>query len=124
MSSKTSATVIELIYQSGDEKYRQQVWYNVCGMPKHKSKINEIDMMAYAAGIAGNIAIIPQIIKAWQGPAPGLAISTWLLFLFVDLSWLIYAIRRKQRPLLFTEAMGLLFYVAVISGWMLHHQFA
>jgi uncharacterized protein with PQ loop repeat len=83
-------------------------------------KVTTVDVMAYIGGIAGNLAILPQVVKVWQGPAPGLAVSTWILFLFVDISWLIYAVRRKQLPLLVTEVMGLFFYIAVISGWYFH----
>lgn len=83
-------------------------------------KINTIDAMAYIGGMAGNLAAIPQVIKAWQGPTPGVAISTWILFIAVNITWLFYAINRKQKPLLVTQIVGILFNSAVVVGWIIN----
>lgn len=76
-----------------------------------------VDAMAYIVGVGGNIAVIPQIIKAWQSNAPGLAVSTWLLFVAIGLIWLVYAIQHKQRPLIVAQTVGISCNLAVVLGW-------
>jgi len=56
-----------------------------------KQKRKTVDTMAYIIGIGGNVAVIPQIIKAWSSDAPGLAVSTWIMFICFGLVWLAYA---------------------------------
>jgi uncharacterized protein with PQ loop repeat len=87
----------------------------------HKRTKHIVDTMAYTVGVAGNAAIIPQIIRAWQGKAPGLAILTWLLFVGVGLIWLAYAIMHKQKPLILAQAVCLTADIAVVAGWMFNN---
>ncbi len=86
------------------------------------SNLNKIDAMAYVGGLAGNLATIPQIIKAWQGPTTGLAILTWVLFIAVNISWLVYAMYRKQTPLLVTQIVGIVCNTAVVVGWLVNSR--
>lgn len=79
-----------------------------------------IDTAAYVVGFVGNIAVVPQIIKAWSGPAPGLAILTWFLFICFGVVWLIYAIVHKQKPLIFAQMLALSCNIAVVIGWLVH----
>lgn len=74
--------------------------------------------MAYIVGVGGNIAVIPQIIKAWQSDAPGLAITTWLLFSMIGFIWLAYAILHKSKPLIVAQAVGISCNLLVVSGWV------
>lgn len=77
--------------------------------------------MAYVVGGGGNIAVIPQIIKAWQSNAPGLAVLTWLLFVGIGLIWLVYAIQHRQKPLIVAQTIGILCNVAVVLGWVFNN---
>lgn len=81
-----------------------------------------IDGMAYFVGVFGNIAVIPQIIKAWQSDAPGLAILTWLLFIMIGLIWLAYAIIHKQKPLIVAQIVSISCNLAVVAGWMFNNM--
>ena len=87
-----------------------------------KSK-KTVDKMAYVVGVGGNVAVIPQIIKAWQSDAPGLAITTWLLFVGIGLIWLVYAIQHKQKPLIAAQLAGITCNVAVVAGWAVNNVF-
>src|SRR4051812_38522135 len=80
-----------------------------------------VDSMAYFVAIAGNIAVIPQIIKAWQSNAPGLAVLTWLLFVAIGLIWLAYAIQNKQKPLIVAQIISIMCNVLVVLGWMFNN---
>jgi uncharacterized protein with PQ loop repeat len=89
---------------------------------KHKITIKEatktVDAMAYIVGVGGNIAVIPQIIKAWESEAPGLAVSTWLLFSLVGIIWLVYAILHKQKPLIVAQTVSIAVNMLVVGGWV------
>lgn len=87
-----------------------------------KREMVVIDDMAYIIGVVGNIAVIPQIIKAWSGPTPGLAILTWILFIFFGVIWLLYAIMHRQKPLIFAQIVGLSCNILVVIGWLLHNR--
>ena len=76
-----------------------------------------VDSMAYFVGVVGNIAVVPQIVKAWEGPAPGLAILTWILFTLVGFIWLFYAILHKSKPLIVAQAVGISCNFLVVAGW-------
>lgn len=80
-----------------------------------------VDGMAYIVGVGGNIAVVPQIIKAWESDAPGLAITTWILFTFIGFIWLAYAILHKQKPLIVAQAVGISANILVVSGWVLNN---
>jgi uncharacterized protein with PQ loop repeat len=88
---------------------------------KHKITKKEttkaVDVMAYIVGVVGNIAVIPQIIKAWESDAPGLAVTTWLLFSLIGIIWLVYAILHKQKPLIVAQSVGILVNLLVVAGW-------
>lgn len=86
-----------------------------------KKLTNTVDGLAYFVGIVGNGAVVPQILKAWGSQAPGLAISTWVLFTFISLIWLTYAILHKQRPLILAQTIGLTANILVVSGWMFNN---
>jgi uncharacterized protein with PQ loop repeat len=77
--------------------------------------------MAYVVGVGGNIAVIPQIIKAWESEAPGLAVSTWILFTLIGFIWLAYAILHKQKPLIVAQLVSILCNLLVVTGWAINN---
>lgn len=88
-----------------------------------KSKtIKTVDGAAYIVGIGGNIAVVPQIIKAWESDAPGLAITTWILFTLIGLVWLVYAIMHDQKPLIAAQVAGIICSLLVVSGWIFNNM--
>jgi len=90
---------------------------------KTTNKGKVIDFSAYFVGVVGNFAVVPQIIKAWRGPSPGLAVTTWLLFMAIGTVWLLYAVKHKQRPLIIAQVVGLGFNGLVVLGWLVNNLF-
>lgn len=86
-----------------------------------RKAIKIVDALAYVAGVGGNLAAIPQIIKAWSSDAPGLAVTTWMIFVCIGLVWLAYAILHRQRPLIIANCVGISCSTAVVLGWMLNN---
>lgn len=80
-----------------------------------------VDGMAYIVGVGGNIAVIPQIIKAWESNAPGLAVTTWILFTFIGFIWLAYAILHNQKPLIVAQSVSIAANILVVSGWVFNN---
>jgi len=79
--------------------------------------VKTVDIMAYVVGVGGNIAVVPQIIKAWESDAPGLAVLTWILFTGIGLVWLAYAILHHQKPLIVAQSVSITCNLAVVLGW-------
>jgi uncharacterized protein with PQ loop repeat len=88
---------------------------------KYKVFSTFIDKIIYVIAVVGNAAVIPQIIKAWSGPAPGLAVLTWLFFVFISLIWLAYAILHQQKPLILAQIIALSCNAAVVGGWLVNN---
>src|SRR5947207_4319373 len=88
---------------------------------RHKKTRRTVDSIAYFIAVAGNIAVLPQILKAWQSNAPGLAVLTWLLFLGIGFIWLVYAIQHRQKPLIVAEIVGMTCNAAVVLGWLVNN---
>src|SRR5687767_4433442 len=80
-----------------------------------------VDSIAYIVGVGGNIAVVPQIVKAWESDAPGLAITTWILFTLIGFIWLAYAVLHKQKPLIVAQAVGISCNILVVSGWIFNN---
>jgi uncharacterized protein with PQ loop repeat len=80
-----------------------------------------VDYMAYIVGVGGNLAVLPQIIKAWESDAPGMAVLTWLLFVGIGFIWLAYAILHKQKPLIVAQIVGISCNIAVVLGWVVNN---
>lgn len=85
-----------------------------------KNNVRVVDGLVYVVGIGGNLAVVPQIVKAWQGPAPGLAVTTWLMFTGIGLIWLLYAIMHRQKPLIVAQLVGISCNLAVVLGWLIN----
>ena len=95
--------------------------FSIQNLIASKKSQNTVDKMAYIVGVGGNIAVIPQIIKAWQSDAPGLAVSTWLLFMCIGFIWLVYAIQHKQKPLIVAQVVGITCNFTVVLGWIVNN---
>jgi uncharacterized protein with PQ loop repeat len=95
--------------------------YSIQKLLDHQRTRSTVDVMAYVVGIGGNLAVVPQIIKAWQSDAPGLAVMTWLLFVFIGFIWLVYAIQHKQKPLIVAQTVGISCNIAVVLGWVVNN---
>lgn len=87
-----------------------------------KEATKTVDLMAYVVGVGGNLAVVPQIVKAWESDAPGLAVTTWILFTAIGVLWLVYAILHKQKPLIAAQLAGITANLLVVSGWVYNNM--
>jgi uncharacterized protein with PQ loop repeat len=80
-----------------------------------------VTTLVYLVSVGGNIAVIPQILKAWQSNAPGLAVLTWLMFVCFGLVWLTYSIQIKEKPLIVAQIANMTCNMAVVLGWVFNN---
>lgn len=88
-----------------------------------KRSKDTVNVMAYVLGVGGNLAALPQIIRAWSGSAPGLSALTWILYACIGFVWLVYAIQRKQRALIVAQSACILADIAIVAGWAVNTHF-
>jgi len=89
--------------------------------PSRDKVTKVVDGMTYVVGVGGNIAVVPQIVKAWESDAPGLAVLTWFLFSLIGFIWLAYAILHHQKPLIVAQTVGISCNLLVVGGWIFNH---
>lgn len=85
-----------------------------------KRSKHTVDLMAYTIGVVGNAAAIPQILRAWGGPAPGLSVLTWIMYACIGFIWLVYAVQRKQGALIVAQITCITADLAVVAGWLVN----
>jgi uncharacterized protein with PQ loop repeat len=67
------------------------------------------------------LASIPQVYEIYtRKSAQNVAFFTWLLYVLSTLVWLLYGFRIKDRPLIITCSLGILFYALIIFGILLY----
>lgn len=80
-----------------------------------------LDIVVYAAGIAGPLATIPQVLEIYTThSAEGVSLVTWLMYALFDLPWVIYAIVHREPPLILCYALWFAFNCAVVVGVLLY----
>ncbi len=72
--------------------------------------MNSLDLLGMAAGCMSSITFLPQVIKTWRTRSA--SDISLLMFTFATISvimWLVYGIFLENIPIIFTNAMVLLF---------------
>lgn len=72
-----------------------------------------------AVGISAPLMTIPQAMKLWtEQDATGLAPATWIAYTVAAASWLVYGLRYKEKPIVFTHLflfpMNLLIVIGIV----------
>ncbi|MEK7146614.1 MAG: SemiSWEET family transporter, partial [Patescibacteria group bacterium] len=64
---------------------------------------------------------LPQIIKIFiEKNAESIAISSWLTMILFALAWMVYGTVHKQWPIVISNFLWIVSYVAVVGGYMLY----
>ncbi|MBU0598275.1 hypothetical protein KKF61_04790 [Patescibacteria group bacterium] len=80
-----------------------------------------LDKIIYAAGIAGPIITIPQILVIWQKQdAEGVSLISWGGYLFLSVIWLIYGIAHKEKPIIVMYIANIIAQILVVLGIILY----
>ena len=82
---------------------------------------NLMDKFIYVICIFGPVMTIPQILKIWvHKNAAGVSVISWSAYMIVAISWLMYGIVHKERPIIFSNCMWLFLEVFIVSGILVY----
>lgn len=71
--------------------------------PKHSSLIDRIVLFV---AIAEPLMTIPQVYQIWSSrSATGVSPLTWLGYLLAAITWLVYGIKTKDKPLIVSSLL-------------------
>jgi len=80
-----------------------------------------LDYLMYGVGIFAPLALLPQILQIYTTKSgAGLALPTWLLFVFVNLLWTAYGIVHKDKHIIYANALMALFNAIVVVGVLMY----
>lgn len=80
-------------------------------------KIAIFDRLAIAVGIFTSIFNLPQLVQVWFGNnIEGVSFASWLGFTLTSLFWLCYAILHRERILIITFGITLVFQILIVIG--------
>jgi uncharacterized protein with PQ loop repeat len=75
------------------------------------------NQLAYVVGVASSLFNIPQLITIWiDKDASGVSVLSWLGFSLASLFWLFYAIHHKEKALVITFSLTLVFQILIVIG--------
>lgn len=80
-----------------------------------------LDSFVYIVAVAEPLGNLPQIIKIYGSQqAAGVSVTSWSLYAFFAITWLLYGLRVKQAPMV---VAGILFFITdaiVIIGALIY----
>ena len=89
--------------------------------PSKRTLIRALDVVVYVVGILGPLATIPQVIKIYAAQdATGVSVLSWGIYALFDITWIVYAIVHKERPLIICYSLWFFFNVLVTVGALVY----
>ena len=94
----------------------------------HKKKINNsgkkykysiIDHLIYLVAFAGPVMTIPQVMDVWSTSAATVNEVTWTGYLAISIIWLLYGIKHKVKPIIFSNLLGLVTNGLIVVGLLI-----
>ena len=83
----------------------------------HRDWHKLIGKVAYMVALVGPLSSVPQIYEIWsERNAAGVSFVTWTLFLLTSLVWLLYAMSKRDRPLIISNALWIVGEVIIMVG--------
>jgi uncharacterized protein with PQ loop repeat len=84
----------------------------------HKKQPKEpFDFVVYFFTVATPLFEVPQAVAIYSAKsAENVSMATWVFFLFADVVWLIYAMRRKLVPLVIMYLIYLVIEASIVAG--------
>lgn len=80
-----------------------------------------ISKAAYVVALAGPLSSIPQAWEIWiERNALGVSFVTWTLFLLSSVIWLLYAILKRDRPLIISNSLWVVAEAIIMVGAALY----
>jgi|SRR3989344_972802 len=89
---------------------------------KNASKKYLIDHVMFIIALVAPIMTIPQLLEIWVNrKVAGVAVATWAAYTFVSFMWLWYGIVHKEKPVILTNLLLLVFDALIVLGVFIFH---
>lgn len=80
-----------------------------------------MDKIIYVVGILGPIMTLHQIYKIWwEQNAAGVSAISWVTYLIVAITWVIYGIMHKEKPIIVIYAFWILLDILIVAGVLIY----
>ena len=80
-----------------------------------------LSILATISGIAMAFANFPQTYKIFRRKsAKDISLLTYLLFTLGSIIWLLYGFEIKNIPIVYTQSIGTLSCISVLTGWVFY----
>jgi uncharacterized protein with PQ loop repeat len=100
---------------------RKRVHRNIEAYPHPDKAKAFMDKMIFVVGALGPIMTIPQIVKIWmEKSAAGVSLISWGAYLFFAFFWLAYGIMHKEKPIIFTYILWIIFEALIVLGIIMY----
>lgn len=100
---------------------RKRIYQKREPYPHPRKWIRVMDRVIYAMGIIGPIMTIPQLTKIWlEQSAAGVSVISWATYLLIAVTWTVYGILHKEKPIIFTYAIWILLDILIVFGVILY----
>lgn len=87
---------------------------------KHKKKIGQkrdlLDYLIYFAVIFGPLMTIPQVYDIWVLSKKDISVISRIAYLITALIWLVYGLKKKDRPIIMVQFLWIVLESAIIIG--------
>lgn len=88
----------------------------------NKYSANLLDRFIYLIAFAGPVMTIPQIYDIWIIRRISVNQVTWGSYLVIGLVWLFYGLIHKEKPIIFSNLLGIITTGLVFLGAILFRQ--
>lgn len=79
------------------------------------------DSFIYAVAIITPLTNLPQLLRVWSTKdASGVSVLSWSSFAVLSLAWMIYGILHKDKPIVFVNALLIVFQTVIAIGAFLY----
>lgn len=85
----------------------------------HKYHYNLLDRIVYFIAFMGPFMTLPQIYDIWILRRPSVNLITWGSGLVFGSIWLFYGVVHKEKPIIFSNIMGMITTGLVVLGTLL-----
>lgn len=77
--------------------------------------------MVLAIAVIEPLMTLPQIYEIWiKQQAKGVSSTTWGLYIFAAIIWLLYGIQLRDRPLIISSFLWIITEMAVLVGVLIY----
>ncbi|PWU22968.1 hypothetical protein C5B42_04485 [Candidatus Cerribacteria bacterium 'Amazon FNV 2010 28 9'] len=95
--------------------------YHISKHIKKSKKESLYEAFMYLIAFVGPLTTFPQVIEIFSThSAKDVSLWTWLGYQVLAILWVIYGFKRKDKPLIITEAMWFIMQAFVLYGFFLY----